>query len=812
MNHPLRVLIVEDCERDVEFLLRTLRKGGYDVAYQVVETPEAMCENLQNQTWDLITSDHPMPDFNEPGTLALAKEYCPEVPFVIVSGEIELNMAVSLMRSGAKDCIQKHEIARLLPAVERELLVAEQRREHQRAESALQESTLRFKEVIESSIDALYKRNVITDQYEYLSPAAAQLTGYSIDELKKQMPLSYQTLIHPEDVRKVELCYLRSLESRSNKNFQVDYRFIRKQNGYVWLQDRFTVLRDEEGTPQSFIGTVRDITEWKQIEESLISSHRQIQRILGSLQDAYVQNDLGGHITMVNPAAVTMFRYPSMEAMLGIPTANLYSQPQDREGMLTELNKTGVVRDWSCQAIRQDGTVFWVSANIRFIRQENGLIIGTEGEIRDIAERKQLEAALQASEAKYRMFVETTIEGVVSLDSERRLTFVNHQFASMLGYTVEEMLGQPFEAFMPEDHRVDAEAQKQFRAQMQDAVYERCFLRKNGARLWTLVAAKSISDAHGQFIGSFGMFTDINKHKQLEDALQVSEAKYRMIVETAIEGVASLDLDRRLTFVNRQFASMLGYTVEEMLGHIYETFMPEDQQADAEAQEQIRKQGQDAVYERCFLRKDGDRHWTLVSAKAISDAHGKFIGSFGMFTDINERKRLEDRLKQQATTDGLTGAVNRRYFFELADRELCRALRLNYSFALALIDIDYFKHINDLYGHVVGDEALLAVTHLFQKNIRNNDVFARFGGDEFVLLLPETSLDQARLILERLCKVLTAQPMDLSGKAVPITLSVGIASLANATDALEALIERADRALYQAKETGRNRVSVQSAL
>jgi len=687
MNHPLRVLIVEDCEMDVEFLLRTLRKGGYDIAYQVVETPEAMRENLRNQTWDLITSDHPMPCFNEPSALALAQEYCPEVPFIIVSGEIELELAVSLMRSGAKDYIQKHEIARLLPVVERELLGAEQRREHQRAESALQESTLRFKEVIESSLDALYKRDVITGQYEYLSPAAVQLTGYSIDELKKQMPLSYQTLIHPEDAQKVELYYLESLESRSNKNFQVDYRFIRKQDGYVWLQDRFTVLRDEEGTPQSFIGTVRDITEWKQIEESLISSHRQIQRILGSLQDAYVQNDLGGNITMVNPAAATMFRYPSMEAMLGIPTANLYSQPQDREDMLAELNRTGAVRDWSCQAIRQDGTVFWVSANIRFIRRENDVIIGTEGEIRDIAERKQLEAALQASEAKYRLFV-----------------------------------------------------------------------------------------------------------------------------ETAIEGVASLDHDRRLTFVNPQFASMLGYTIEEMLGHPYEMFMPEDQQADAEAQEQIRTQGQDAVYERCFLRKDGARHWTLVSAKAILDAHGQFIGSFGMFTDINERKRLENRLKQQATTDGLTGAINRRYFFELADREICRAIRLNHSLALALIDIDYFKHINDTYGHAVGDEALLAVTHIFQKNIREIDVFARFGGDEFVLLLPETSLGEARLILERLCKALTAQPMDLSGKTVPITLSVGVASLANATDSFEALLERADQALYQAKETGRNRVSVQFAL
>jgi phosphoserine phosphatase RsbU/P len=398
MNRPLRVLIVEDNEMDVEFLLRTLRKGGYDIAYQVVETPEAMRDILRNQAWDLITSDHSMPRFNAPSALALAKEHCPEVPFIIVSGEIDLNLAVSLMRSGAKDYIQKHEIARLLPAVERELVDAEQRRERRRAEAALQESTLRFKEVIENSLDALYKRNIFTGQYEYLSPAAVQLTGYPIDELKKQMPLFYSTLIHLEDVPRVERCYLEAFQSQSQKVFQVDYRFMQKQGGYVWLQDRFTVLRDEQEAPQSFIGTVRDITERKQMEESLLSSDRQIQRILGNMQDAFFQADLEGNIRVVNPAAVTMFGYPSMETMVGTPVASIYAQPDDRESMLAQLRKTGAAKDWICQGLRQDGTVFWMSMNIQFVREEDGVITGAQAEVRDITERLRGEETIQRSE------------------------------------------------------------------------------------------------------------------------------------------------------------------------------------------------------------------------------------------------------------------------------------------------------------------------------------------------------------------------------------------------------------------------------
>ena len=424
----------------------------------------------------------------------------------------------------------------------------------------------------------------------------------------------------------------------------------------------------------------------------------------------------------------------------------------------------------------------------------------------------EADESLKKTEVQYRRIVETAIEGILVFKCDFILTYVNQNLAEMLGYMREEMLGENIREFISDDEQPSHEAQMRKRAQGEDAVYERCLRKKDGSRHWTLISAKALMDEDGQFAGSFAMLTDINARKQVEVALQASEAKYRMFIETAIEGVLSLDSQRRLTFVNRQMASMLGYTVEEMLGKPYESFMPEDQLREAEEQKHIRMEGQDAVYERCFLCKDGARHWTLVSAKAILDVHGQFIGSFGMFTDINKRKQLEDQLKQQATTDGLTGVVNRRYFLELATKEVRRALRLNHCLALALIDVDYFKHINDTYGHAVGDDALLAVTHIFQQNIREIDVFARFGGDEFVLLLPETSLTQAQIILQRLCKMLTAQQVDLSGKAVPMTLSVGIAHVADAKDTLDALIERADRTLYHAKKAGRNCVSVQSAL
>jgi len=121
MNQALRVLIVEDSEADVDLLLRALRRGDLEAAYEVVDAPEAMHAALARQDWDVITSDHAMLHFGAPAALALAKEVCPEVPFIIVSGEIDLNLAVSPMKQGVQDYIQKRELARLVPAITREL-------------------------------------------------------------------------------------------------------------------------------------------------------------------------------------------------------------------------------------------------------------------------------------------------------------------------------------------------------------------------------------------------------------------------------------------------------------------------------------------------------------------------------------------------------------------------------------------------------------------------------------------------------------------------------------------------------------------
>lgn len=182
MNQPLRVLIVDDSEADATLLLRALRHGGYEVAHAVVENPAAMRAALERREWDVITSDHAMPYFSAPAALALAKELRPELPFIIVSGEIDLNLAVSLMKEGAQDYIQKAQLPRVVPAIKRVLGEVEIRRDRQRAEAALEASETRYRRLFETAQDGILILDPDTGQILDVNPFLIDMLGYSKEE------------------------------------------------------------------------------------------------------------------------------------------------------------------------------------------------------------------------------------------------------------------------------------------------------------------------------------------------------------------------------------------------------------------------------------------------------------------------------------------------------------------------------------------------------------------------------------------------------------------------------------------------------
>ena len=182
MVQSLNLLIVDDSEEDATLLQHTLRRAGYEITCEVVDTPEAMRVALEKQDWDVITSDHAMPRFSAPAALAVAQELRPDTPFIIVSGEIDLNLVVSLMKDGAEDYIQKGELARLGPAIERELREVGLRRERHLVDKALHTSDTIFRRLFETAQDGILILDADTGLVFDVNPFLTELLGYSKEE------------------------------------------------------------------------------------------------------------------------------------------------------------------------------------------------------------------------------------------------------------------------------------------------------------------------------------------------------------------------------------------------------------------------------------------------------------------------------------------------------------------------------------------------------------------------------------------------------------------------------------------------------
>lgn len=218
---------------------------------------------------------------------------------------------------------------------------------------------------------------------------------------------------------------------------------------------------------------------------------------------------------------------------------------------------------------------------------------------------------------------------------------------------------------------------------------------------------------------------------------------------------------------------------------------------------QLLARGDGAPADALALRRDGS---TFPAELAVTNLDGSGQQLMEV-RDVSHRKALEEQLRLQATTDPLTGALNRRAFQARAEQELQRARRQEQPLCLAMLDLDHFKRINDTHGHASGDLVLCAFSQLCQREARSTDLFARFGGEEFVFLLPDTTLEAARAFLDRLREAVEHLRIDASGTALSVSVSIGLAGSPPNGDLLH-VQAAADAALYRAKQYGRNRVEL----
>ncbi len=296
--------------------------------------------------------------------------------------------------------------------------------------------------------------------------------------------------------------------------------------------------------------------------------------------------------------------------------------------------------------------------------------------------------------------------------------------------------------------------------------------------------------------------------RDLMEEKEIPWSVFRKVVENMPIMFDAVDENGVVLFWNKECERITGYTSEEIVGNpnALELFYPDPVQRAKNLEEFLEFNGSYLDWDVDLLCKNGETR-TLSWSNTSSAAPVPGWYTWGIGTDVTKRKKAEQQLTELATRDELTGLFNRRKIMAILEMEIDRAARYNDPLTLCLVDIDHFKEVNDLHGHNAGDIVLERMADAIGKGVRKTDSVGRYGGEEFCIVLPHTDISQSRLILERMRQTISSMTFLLdSGTGISLTISLGQAQYNPAIRETRQLINIADTALYQAKQSGRNRL------
>ncbi len=435
------------------------------------------------------------------------------------------------------------------------------------------------------------------------------------------------------------------------------------------------------------------------------------------------------------------------------------------------------------------------------------------------ASQEQLIAALHQSEQRFRLAASLASDSIYELDlasGRTRIFNAETSFAERWP-ALSDIDDAAWQRMLhPDDRERVLQARARLLASDEPFAEEYRFLADEHTVLHLYDQAMVIRDHYGCPIRLLGVTTDLSKRRCAEAVLREKQVHLQAIFDNAAVGIFQITPDGQWLDVNQRGMRMLGYSMAELAQMKYlDVIHPADRARNLHDFQLLDwKRHASFRMERRYLRKDGTLFWGDLSITAIQDAQGKVSSLLGVLVNITRSKEAEaalqranEQLQQQAIRDALTGLYNRRYLDETLSRELRRAMREQQPLGLVLLDIDYFKRCNDTYGHDAGDALLRAVAGFILNHTRSADLACRYGGEEFVLLLPGASVQDTWQRAEDIRSGIQQLAVPYQGRILDaITVSLGIAVFPHHGVTADLLIKTADRALYWAKRNGRNQI------
>jgi diguanylate cyclase (GGDEF)-like protein/PAS domain S-box-containing protein len=645
--------------------------------------------------------------------------------------------------------------------------------------------------------------DVATNTILEVNKAFSSMIGYSIDELKGRQITS----LYPSSERELVLKEITQVLDKDYSRYES--RLERKDGSSFPAQIDLATVRNEIGKPAFRVATIQDIS-WRREAESALRLQSEIT--LNAASGIVVVKAEDGTIHYANRRFEEMFGYAPGE-LLGKPVS-LINEPTDKSPeetaaeIMTALEKEG---RWTGEILnrKKDGSAIWTVANVStFQHPELGpLLISHQ---MDITERKRNEKILKDFSKEIEDLYQNAPCGYHSVDAEGKIVRINQTELDWLGYSREEVIGRPITDFFTPASQADIrDIFERFKKEGHLYGVEREVVRKDGTTFPALLNSTAIYDESGTFVRSRSMLTNITVQKKMEQIINDRLLELQTILDESSVAITFVK-DRRQVWANKRMTELFGYSAEEMANqptnmfylsqHDYETF-------GANAYP-VLLQGGTFKDELMMRHRDGHTIWINISGKAVSPENFS-LGSIWVLEDISIRKELEQKLETQAHYDLLTGLNSRAFFNEQAEREISRSKRLRDPLGFLMFDVDHFKYVNDTYGHNAGDAVLRELGKCSLKTLRDIDIIGRWGGEEFVVLLPGISGNQVKNAAERLRMAISEIRVSLEqGVIISFTISIGATWLLESDAKIDNLVKRADKALYAAKHAGRNCVSL----
>ncbi|MCC5638405.1 PAS domain S-box protein [Nostoc sp. CHAB 5844] len=653
MVQPLTVLIIDDSPEDrLVYRRYLLQDQEYNYTILESESGEEALERYRQFQTDCILLDFLLPDMDGLEFLAelakLTKKVIPAV--VMLTGYGNEAVAVQAMKSGVHDYLVKGQTTaeRLHSTIHSAVAQVKLRQELQQSEARLRQTQQFIERIAETTPGILYVYDVVEQRNVYLNGQVNRLLGYTPQQVQDLGAEYLIKLMHPEDLPLFHIHLQQFATIQDNEILEFEYRMRHADGEWRWFYSRDTLFTtNDDGSPRQIVGTAYDITTRKQAEAQLRLSNERFQLAAAAVNCLIYDWNIPENIVERTEGLTRILGYSQQEAE---PTQQWWMEkihPEDQDFLRSYYEMMSADDHYYAVEYRvrhKNHEYRYVLDQGVITRDQNGQALRAVGSTTDISDRKHQEAALRASEAKFRRIVESNVIGIYFGDFSGRIYEANDAFLEMVGYTRAELQAGNlrWDELTPLEYRfLDQQRLQQLQTTGVCTPFEKEYLRKDGTRVPILLGIARL-DVTNQQGYSACFVLDLTQRKRAEAALRQSEARYRYLSDAIPQLVWINNAQGECQHVNQRWYEFTGQTLEEAQGLGWKNILhPDDIQPFIQQWLVSMQTGEPYEQELRYRKYDGSYRWYLARGVPIKDEQGNIVQWFGTSTDIDDRKQLE---------------------------------------------------------------------------------------------------------------------------------------------------------------------------